>query len=229
MIFGVSGFGTGLNSARDITETNVHFQWTDPTCNGTQVAKQCTMFSATLLYPITLENGTVTIIAESATSVDHIQPVGLPSEYFEGHDPDTNTFSTLGGVAFVAQNLFNPQATQFLNLIQLNGSLASQYMDDYGTGNFGCFATQDACAMNWRDPTDGILNALNEIMFRAALAASDVSKFAFMNLNYEDTTSFYETWPVNISTRDTQVCQYLKCCKCSRRPTLQYSNQTALI
>jgi hypothetical protein len=57
--------------------------------------------------------------------------------------------------------------------------------------------------MNWRDPTDDILNALNEIMFRAALASSDVSKFAFMNLSYKDTTSFYEAWPVNISTGDT--------------------------
>jgi hypothetical protein len=84
MIFGVSDFGTGLNSARDITETNVQFQWTDPTCNGPQVTKQCTIYSATLLYPITLENGTVTIIASSATSVDHIQPVGLPLDYFEG-------------------------------------------------------------------------------------------------------------------------------------------------
>lgn len=152
--------------------------------------------------------------------------VGL---FWGGHDPDTNIFSTFGGVAFAAQNLFNSQATQFLDLIQLNGSLASQYIDDYGTGNVGYFATQAACAMNWRDPTDDILNALNEIMFQAALAASDVSKFAFMNLSYEDTTSFYETWSVNISTRDTQVCQYLKCCKCSRRPTLQYSNQTTLI
>jgi hypothetical protein len=178
--------------------------WWRGTRNGTLVTKQCTMYSATLLYPVILNNSTITLRTTSPVSVDHIQPVGSQnSGYFDEHDPMDSTYSTLGGITVAAQNMFNSQAVQFSSLITLNGSLASQYLNDYGAGRLSYFVTQDACAMNWRDSTIDVVNALNEIMFRTALVALNVSKYAFMNLSDPAKTSYHESWPVNISAGDT--------------------------
>jgi hypothetical protein len=150
------------------------------TCNGTMITKHCSMRSATLDYPITLVNNTVHLSGNSSSfSVDHIQAVGNISDFFEDHDPDTMTFTTLGGIAVAAQNMFNSQAVQQQG-VSLTGSLASQYID-YGTGPTNFFINQDACAINWVDPSDDIINALNELMFRTSLIASNVSKYALMN------------------------------------------------
>jgi hypothetical protein len=60
--------------------------------------------------------------------------------------------------------------------------------------------------MNWRDPTDDMINALNELMFRTALVASNVSTYAIMNVSINDfQTSFYEAIPVPIPTNETGI------------------------
>jgi hypothetical protein len=107
------------------------------------------MLSATLEYPILLANNTISTIGDSSTfKVGHIQAVGQPSDYFDFHDPNSMSFTTLGGVAVAAQNMFTSQAIQNVISISISGSLASQYID-YGAGPTQFFINQDACAMNW--------------------------------------------------------------------------------
>ena len=171
-------------------------------CNGTMVTKRCSMRSATLDYPVTLVNNTIHLSGNSSSfTVDHIQAVGNISTYFDDHDPDIMTFTTLGGIAIAAQNMFNSRAVQGQG-VSLTGSLASQYID-YGTGSTNYFINQDACAINWADPSDDVINALNELMFRTSLIASNVSKYALMNDSFDSFTNMYEAFPVNIFAGDT--------------------------
>jgi len=161
------------------------------------------MYSATLNYPVVLTNSTITLSTTLTPSFDHIQPVGSPTLASHSRDPTFSTFSTLAGITVAAQNMFTSKAVQgVIGLIDLSGSLATQYIDDYGTGRYSYYTTQDSCAMNWRDLTVDIVNALNEIMFRTALGASTVSKYAFMNLSDPALRSFYESWPVEIPAGD---------------------------
>ncbi|KAE9368601.1 hypothetical protein N431DRAFT_444024 [Stipitochalara longipes BDJ] len=175
-------------------------------CYGTLVSKQCSMYSATLLYPVALSNGTIVLDTSSPTSVDHIQPVGSITNLFDYHAKIGNSFSTLAGVTVAAQNLFGAQAVQTGVSLDLNGLLACQYVD-YGTGNSSFFATQDPCTFNWKDPTADIINALNEIMFRTALVASNVSRYAFYDLDDQYKTEYWEAGQINVTSGDTGMSQ----------------------
>jgi hypothetical protein len=117
-------------------------------CNGTLVGKRCSLRSATLDYPVVLVNQTVYLSGKSSDfAVDHVQAVGAPSNYFDYHDIDAGSFTTLGGVAVASQNMFSSSAVQFMGSVKLSGSLACQYAD-YETRPADFFSTQDACAIN---------------------------------------------------------------------------------
>lgn len=167
-------------------------------CNGTLVRKKCSLRSATLEYPITLVNSTVHL-AENTTdfNVVDIQAFGNETNW-NAFTADLNPMShmTLGGVAMAAQNMFSSVAAQTWYTIQMTGSLASQYAD-YGVGNSTFFTSQDACAINFRDPSNDIMDALNEIMFRTSLKTANFSNHFLMfdGLNSSH-RNYYEAYPV---------------------------------
>ena len=176
-------------------------------CKGTVMRKHCSLLSATLEYPISMSNNTVSLLGNSSNfKVVGIQPVGPSWTYASSGQPDENpmTFSTLGGVAMAAQNMFRSTAVQdYYGDIALEGNPANQYAS-YGEGNASFTQTQDACSMNWRDPTDDMVNALNEIMFRTALTASNVSTYSIMNVSINQfQTSFYEAIPIQVPRKET--------------------------
>lgn len=179
-------------------------------CNGTLMMKRCSMRSATLEYPITLVNNTVAIAGSDSSTfaVDHIQAVGDPDpDFLDYHDLDPMSVTTLGGIAMAAQDMFSSSAVhnEGGTGIRMTGSLASQYAN-YSIGNTSFFTTEDACAINWRDPSSDILNALNEIMFRTAVVTSNTSKYAVLNMSIDTWyTQFYEAYPVNYTTVDSGI------------------------
>ena len=193
----VAGVGTGGGAA----ESPINAPGAFVGCSGTLIMKRCSMRSATLEYPVQLENNTISLNKNSSNfAIDHIQEVGQPSTFYDYHDLNPLSYTTLGGIAKAAQNMFASNAGQQGNFLSLNGSLASQYIE-YGSGNSSYFQTQDACAVNWYDPTSDIVDALNEIIFRTALTASNVSDFSIMNSNIHDSwTSYYEMYPVNYTS-----------------------------
>jgi hypothetical protein len=88
---------------------------------------------------------------------------------------------TLGGIQAAAQNLFASYALQQSFDIEFYGSLASQYVV-FGPEGRDFIATQDACSVNWnKAPTDDVMNALSEIMFRSGLATKDFPKYKLIN------------------------------------------------
>lgn len=99
------------------------------------VQRTCLMCSAALEYLIVPVNDTLFLYGNSSTlTVDHIQAGhGTVDPYYRGPDPDTFSFTTLGGLAVAAQNMFGSQVLQDAFGIQISGSLASQCID-YGWG-----------------------------------------------------------------------------------------------
>lgn len=178
-------------------------------CNGTMVIQTCQLRSATLNYPIALVNGTLSLRGNSSSyDVDHIQPYGVKPDVVLGQtweDFNPMSWSTLGGVVSAAQNMFISKADQKDFDLTLSGNLGSQYAD-YGPDGQDYITTQEACAMNWRDPTPDIMNALNEIMFRTALLAKDYSKYTLLNYTTDRAwTSYYEAWPITPPQGDNGV------------------------
>jgi hypothetical protein len=186
-------------------------------CNGTRVLKTCSMRSATLLYPVHLVNSTISLSGNSSSfEVDHVQASGDPNQSNALDNEsilfNSMSYTTIGGVAAAAQNIFGSNVMQVGQSMQMNGSVPSQYLT-YGTGKSAYFVTEDPCAINWYDPTSDIVNGINEIMFRTALAASSVSKFSIFNQNIyskdRNATSFYEAYPVNITGSGIPIPQIL--------------------
>lgn len=181
-------------------------------CNGTMVMRNCSMQSATLEYPISLINGTISLLGNSSSyQVDRIQPYGimprdpLTAETWEDFKP--MSWSTLGGIVNAAQNMFVSDAQEDLYFLRLNGSMATQYAD-YGPEGRDYITTQQGCAMNWRDPTDDIMNTLNEIMFRTSLVAKNYPKYILLNESTDPSkieVSYYEAWPVTPPSGDKGI------------------------
>jgi hypothetical protein len=202
--------GREVLATQDSVINNTRQIGTPGVCNGTSVILQwtCLMRSATLEYPIILVDDTVFLDGNSSTfTVDHIQAGNTPiyeDPTYNGPDQNTFSFATLGGLAVAAQNMFASQVLQEGNSygIQINGSLASQYID-YGWEPVNFFDEQDACAINWANPTFDIINALNEIMFQTALVTTNISTYTIIAANYnggqgyEDTgyTNYFEAAP----------------------------------
>lgn len=120
--------------------------------------------------------------------------------------------------------MFTSHAIQGITgLINITGALASQYVTYSGTGYYSYFATQDSCAMSWKNPTLDVIDDLNEIMFKTALVASGISNYALMSLTNPALTSFYESYPVNISAGDTEIPQP-QILEMKRRPALVFKS-----
>ncbi|MAD87664.1 MAG: hypothetical protein CL912_32290 [Deltaproteobacteria bacterium] len=166
------------------------------------------MRSATFEYPIILVNDTLHLGGDSSQfPVDHIQAVGEAEsyDYFNYHDPNDMSFTRIEGIAVAAQDMFSSLAKQTFKGIEMNESLASQYID-YGTGPTNFFVNQDACAINWRDPSIEVIDSLNELMFRIALIFSNTSKYDVMKNPFSEYwTNFYEAWPNNATSGDPGV------------------------
>lgn len=167
------------------------------------------MRSATLNYPISLINGTISLVGNSSNyTVNRIQPYGVQPDVIltqTWEDFNPMPWSTLGGLMNAAQNIFVSDAQQNGIDLRLNGSMTSQY-DEYGPDGKDFYKSQRACAMNWRDPTDGILNTLNEIIFRTALVAKDYPKYSLLNFSSDPLeTSHYEAWPITPPNGDKGI------------------------
>jgi hypothetical protein len=180
-------------------------------CNGTMVTRNYSMRSATLDYPISLINGTISLLNNSLTyPVDRIQPYGimpLPLEPGTWEDFKPMSWSILGGIVNAAQNMFVSDAQEDTYFLTLNGSMASQYAD-YGPEGRDYITTQQGCAMNWRDPTDDIMNTLNEIMFRTSLVAKNYPKYTLLNESTDPSktwVSYYEAWPITPPNGDKGI------------------------
>ena len=118
---------------------------------------------ATVLYPVMINNGTVTHqekLGLNFTSEERVQPLGSNSSLYPA--PAEPVFAGLG---YAMNNISQAKAT-----IKSAGDLSCTSTGSHATDSLQNTNTS-SCALNYKDPTQNIISALNEIMFRIAVTA----------------------------------------------------------
>ncbi|KAE8444208.1 hypothetical protein EG329_000805 [Mollisiaceae sp. DMI_Dod_QoI] len=153
------------------------------TCGGTLNVRTCKLLSATLSYPITLKNSTLTLgNITSDARIKSFQPPGSNLVSIDGGS-DFDRW-TLGGLYLAASSLFQANATYSWigalgNIMTLPDTLSNQFLEvPVGNNSLYGLGLPAVCSSNWTDPTTHILSALNQIAFRASINAAG---FPFRN------------------------------------------------
>jgi hypothetical protein len=143
-----------------------------PVCIGSLSVHNCTLQRGKVRYPISIQEGVVTIDPLVLGRNDTVELDPTLQDY------DTNGMgnwaTTTGGVWLAAYSLFNSSASFYDGGSPYDLFLfgSTGIPNAYISSNDSFLGT---CNMTWTDPTLDILNAIREITFRAALAASNSS------------------------------------------------------
>lgn len=142
-----------------------------PACSGEFTVVSCYLQSALVSYPVVLKNDTISLDPNTSIADDQ-----LISKY--KYDPQAsngaNAFGpqTLGGMVLALNNLFGSKAHLSFGgavswILSTTGSLPNQYVASVNNTT-----PSIDCNMTWTNPTDDILVAMREIMFRTAVQAA---------------------------------------------------------
>ena len=148
-----------------------------PTCTGQLQLHRCTLRTAIVRYPIRISAGAVGL--RDKVSLDPISLRKLRNDTIRlTHPPPENQQggevlpSTIGGISLAAHHIFVSSITSVYNngsfAIDATGVMANTYI----SSDLEMYST---CNVSWTDPMEDIIDALRELMFRAALAASNHS------------------------------------------------------
>ena len=143
-------------------------------CAGSFITKTCTLREAVVDYQLSLVNRTVTL-ANPDVNLNVIS-MGNSTPEVAGYNAGENI--TLGGFALAGKDLFSSNTS--LGFVGAAGL--------WEVAGFNTFASRYIvnpqyslnCQFSWRDPTNDILVALHEIMFRAALKAASLADSVFI-------------------------------------------------
>jgi hypothetical protein len=153
-------------------------------CTGTLVTRSCYLAPATMQYPVTITNNTLTlgdVLVDG--KVKSYQPPSWIEAFIDGGG--SSSYWTLGGIFLAAQNLFSSNATYTFVaakgiLSTFPDILSNQFLDlQAPLSNFTNLTVLTDlnvpvdCNQNWTDPTSYILNSLNSIAFRLSLTAAN--------------------------------------------------------
>lgn len=153
-------------------------------CNGTRTERVCQLSPATLRYPVNLQGNTLTfgdILGGSEVRSLQPPPYNI-SDIITVDGGGEYIYWTIGGIYLAAANLFNSNATYTQGgaisiYITLPDTLSNQFLTftDTDAENATTYRSTipSGCAANWTDPTNSILEALNQIAFRVSLQAAE--------------------------------------------------------
>ncbi|KAK1750490.1 hypothetical protein QBC47DRAFT_393573 [Echria macrotheca] len=144
-------------------------------CNGTLDKKLCTLTPAVLDYHVLIVNQTVSLDPSFPYSTDQVIRY-TPAESMQTVGPSDH-----GGIYLAANTMFQSSvALRFAGAVGFeltaSGITAIQYAASDGTGSatdqlYGNFD----CPIYWTDPTDDLLDATRQLMFRTALTMANSS------------------------------------------------------
>lgn len=148
-------------------------------CFAVRTERLCSLVSATVRYPVTLTNYTITL--GNVGTAGSVQALQAPNPAFDSGDIHSRW--TLGGIYLAAEMMFAANAT-YSNVgkrgmkMFVPDTLSSQFLDVPASQNFTGYGIDDripgpsACASTWKDPTSHILSELNTLAFLVSLQAS---------------------------------------------------------
>jgi len=158
-----TNFVDGLSST---TNFSINYSSGGAFCTNSYTSVACALRLAQVKYPVTVNKGVAKLARWLPGSNETI---ALQAAFNESYDVD-NTPSTLGGLATTVGNLFTASADLTLDSAgaDVDGMLASLYLKTRNTN-------ETSCNIAWSDPTVDVINAIRELMFRTATAASNAS------------------------------------------------------
>lgn len=136
-------------------------------CHGVSTTVNCVLQHAVVAYPFSQRDGVITPETQSSRiRILSTEPALVSSDMPPDRDP------IFGGLSIAADSMFNSSGTvqtmgKYGSGFRTSGPLTAPYLVRG--------ADARTCAVAFRDPTENIMSKLNEIMFRVALAAPNVS------------------------------------------------------
>lgn len=150
-------------------------------CRGTLVVRNCTFKPATVIYPVSIDGNTSSISLAAGTTIfdDKLLNFTTLSRVYENINSSLN-ISTYGGFFKALSDTYGSYLSMNYGAIGYQifneGALSNQYL------NASKYLKSLNCSMSFFDPTDDIVAAIRELMFRTAMAsangqAADIQQF----------------------------------------------------
>jgi hypothetical protein len=160
--------GRGQNDGRSYIDMIVSYAKTT-SCSGVIITNTCILTSAVLLYHVLLKDNTATLVPP----LTNLTVLALANN--TGQVETFQSLSTLGGIAIAGNDLFNANVSIRFDGV---GGFQPFGLSTFASGYIGNGTLLRECQYNWVDPTNDILAALNNIMFRTALHIANASDYA---------------------------------------------------
>ena len=156
-----------LDTGQSLLTLNVSYAATQ-SCAGMMVSNTCTLRSAVVLHHVLLNENIVTL----EPPLSNLSVLALANN--TNQTETFMTYTTLGGIAIAANDLFQTNTS-----IRFNGVGGYQPfgLSTFASGYLGNGTELRSCQYNWLDPTNDILAALQELMFRTAIRAANASDY----------------------------------------------------
>ena len=147
-------------------------------CDGTLMIRNCTFRPAHVTYPVSIDGSSSSIsLAADTTIFDDglINILAVPPMDGLGTNSSFN-ISTYGGLFKSLDDLYHS------SLSMNYGAIGYQIFNEGALSNHYLNTSKDLkeldCSVSFRDPTDDIIAAIRELMFRAAIASANDTQAA---------------------------------------------------
>jgi len=157
-------------------------------CAGQLMLHRCRLRTAITRYPLRITSGPRDKL--TLTPLDMYKLLNYTVQLTQP-PPETPGIgvwpSTIGGIAMAAQHIYGSNITSVYNrslAIVASGMMANTYINS-GLNEYS------TCNVSWTDPMEDIINAIRELTFRAALAASTQGENQRHNATETITRTYY--------------------------------------
>lgn len=145
-------------------------------CRGTLVVRNCTFQPATVTYPVSIDGNTSSISLAAGTTIFDDKLLDITAVSPVGNIDSSLNISTYGG-------FFKALSDTYESSLLMNfGAIGYQIYNEGAVSNRYLNASKQLkslnCSMSFLDPTDDIVAAIRELMFRTAVTSANGTQAA---------------------------------------------------
>lgn len=146
-------------------------------CRGTLVVRNCTFKPATVVYPVSIDGNTSSISLTAGTTIFDDELLDITAVPPVNGDINSSfNISTYGGFFKALSDTYDSSLHMNFGAIGYQifnqGALSNRYL------NASKYLKRLECSMSFLDPTDDIVAAIRELMFRTAIASANGTQAA---------------------------------------------------
>lgn len=145
-------------------------------CRGTLVVRNCTFQPATVTYPVSIDGNTSSISLAPGTTIFDDKLLDITAVSRVGTIDSSLNISTYGGFFKALSDTYD--SSLFMNF----GAIGYQIFNEGAVSNRYLNASKQLkslnCSMSFLDPTDDIIAAIRELMFRTAVTSANGTQAA---------------------------------------------------